>query len=156
MLAACGGHTEIVHVLCTSPYAALARQDKRGRDALMFAAMNGHDTCLQILLTFCSEAGLQPREMLDRADGDGNTALHFASAEGRLDVMRTLLAAGADPDRKNIWSWSPVSYSRSVQSEVYFKGLLGEMDRRKRSGGRREDGKKAKGGGIALVDKDGD
>lgn len=57
---------------------------------------------------------------------DGNTALHYASAYGRLGCIRALLEAGADPGKRNAWNWTAVSYSLSVQAEVYFRGLVGE------------------------------
>lgn len=71
---------------------------------------------------------------LQASDLDGNTALHYASAYGQLKCIRALLEAGADPNRRNVWSWTAVSYSLSVQAEVYFKGLVGEGVR----GGARE------------------
>lgn len=71
---------------------------------------------------------------LQASDLDGNTALHYASAYGQLKCIRALLEAGADPNRRNAWSWTAVSYSFSVQAEVYFKGLVGEGAR----GGARE------------------
>ncbi|CCC13162.1 unnamed protein product [Sordaria macrospora k-hell] len=110
MLAASAGHTEVVHFLCENDPQSILRQDIRGRDAVMEASLNGHDTV---------------------ADLDGNTALHFASGNGNLLVLRTLLAAGADPGRKNIWSWTPGEYSATVQAEVYLKGLVNEVQKRK-------------------------
>lgn len=71
---------------------------------------------------------------LQASDLDGNTALHYASAYGQLKCIRALLEAGADPHRRNAWSWTAVNYSLSVQAEVYFKGLVGEGAR----GGARE------------------
>lgn len=128
MLASQKGHTEIVHLLCSSSPDSISRRDIRGRDAIMEASRGGHDTCLQILLTFAPGG---PLIMLDNADVDGNTALHFASSNGHLLVLRTLLAAGADADKRNVWSWTPVAYSATVQAEVYFKGLVAEVERRK-------------------------
>jgi ankyrin repeat protein len=87
--------------------------------------------------------------MLQNADVDGNTALHFASSNGHLLVLRTLLAAGADADRRNVWSWTPVAYSATVQAEVYFKGLVAEVEKRKQV--RREVVEKKIGGGVRLV-----
>ena len=120
----------------------------------MFASLGGHDTCLQILLTFCSSSGSSPHKMLENADVDGNTALHFASANGHLLVLRTLLAAGADPDRKNIWSWRADSYSATVAAEVYFKGLVQEVERRRKS--RREVEERGTGGGVRMVERGGE
>lgn len=87
--------------------------------------------------------------MLDNADVDGNTALHFASSNGHLLVLRTLLAAGADSEKRNVWSWTPVAYSATVQAEVYFKGLVAEVERRKVV--RREAVEKGKGGAVRVV-----
>lgn len=129
MIAAREGHTEIVHEYCEHvDRSALLRRDIRGRDAIMEAALGGHDTVLQILLTYVPGGA---REAVQRCDLDGNTALHFASSNGNLLVLRTLLAAGADADRRNIWSWTAVAYSATVQAEVYLKGLIAEVERRR-------------------------
>jgi len=90
--------------------------------------------------------------MLENADVDGNTALHFASSNGHLLVLRTLLAAGADAEKRNAWSWTAVSYSATVQAEVYFKGLVAEVERRK--GVRREVELKGTGGAVRVVGGD--
>ena len=129
MLAAREGHTEIVHGYCEAvDGAAILRRDVRGRDAVMEAALGGHDTVLQILLTYVPGGAL---DAVQRGDLDGNTALHFASSNGNLLVLRTLLAAGADADRKNVWNWTAVAYSATVQAEVYLKGLIAEVERRR-------------------------
>lgn len=93
----------------------------------MQASMGGHDTALQILLTYVPGG---PRDAVRRADLEGNTALHFASSNGNLLGLRTLLAAGADVERRNIWNWTPAAYSATVQSEVYLKGLVAEVGKR--------------------------
>ncbi|CAG8971179.1 hypothetical protein HYALB_00010179 [Hymenoscyphus albidus] len=135
MLASAAGHTDVVHLLCTANPESIPKRDSRGRDAMMEASRCGHDTCLQILLTFApsssSAPSFDPASLLKNADVDGNTALHFASSNGHLLVLRTLLAAGADSERRNVWSWTPVAYSATVQAEVYFKGLVAEVERRK-------------------------
>ena len=57
--------------------------------ALHLAAGNGHGSIVQALI----KAGAN----LETADGDGDTALTWATWCGRRDVMEQLLAAGADP-----------------------------------------------------------
>jgi hypothetical protein len=95
-----------------------------------------------------------PHPLLSAQDNQGNTALHYASAYGQLKSVRALLAAGAQPGRRNAWSWMPVSYSLTVQAEVYFKGLLGEAGKRREGEGRasveerREGGRR---GGLRMV-----
>ena len=146
MLAASKGHAEIVHALVTSAPdgGGIARRDGQGRDALMLAAAAGSDTCVQLLLTYAptpsrpalmEDPNLTPADALLRAqDLDGNTALHFASANGQLLVLRTLIAAGADPERRNAWSWTAISYSATVAAEVYFRNLVVEKEEREREG----------------------
>jgi len=149
MLAAREGHTDIVLLLCKENVGGIEKRDRSRRDAIMQAAEHGHDTCVQILLTYAAAGGLIPSLLLKNADCDGNTALHFASSNGHLLVLRTLLAAGADPDVKNVWSWSPVAYSATVSAEVYFKGLVGEVDGRREK--KREAIEKGTGAGIRVV-----
>lgn len=117
----------------------------------MEASRAGHDTCVQILLTFSPDG---PFKLLENCDNDGNTALHFASSNGHLLVLRTLLAAGADSERRNAWSWTPVAYSATVQAEVYFKGLVAEVERRKQV--RRDAQERGTGAGVRLVVGDGE
>ncbi|KUJ15066.1 ankyrin [Mollisia scopiformis] len=148
-LASAAGHTDIVHLLCSSCPWSIPRRDIRGRDALMLASLSGHDTVVQILLTF-SPSG--PEALLAGSDNDGNTALHFASSNGHLLVLRTLLAAGADSERRNVWSWTAVAYSATVQAEVYFKGLVGEVERRRVARERAVEEKK--GGAVRVVGVD--
>ncbi|OAA65384.1 Ankyrin repeat-containing domain protein [Niveomyces insectorum RCEF 264] len=123
MLAARAGHIEVVHYLCQADPSWILRRDVHGRDAMMEASRGGHDTVVQILLTYVPGG---PGQAVRRADHEGNTALHFASSNGHLLVLRTLLAAGADADYENIWRWTPVAYSASVQAEVYLKGLIAQ------------------------------
>ena len=105
---------------------------------------------LLILLTFAPGG---PEECLRNKDVDGNTALHYASSNGHLLVLRTLLAAGADSEVRNVWSWTPVAYSATVQAEVYFKGLVAEVERRRAA--RRQAEERGTGGGV-RVDGDGE
>ncbi|KAM3076264.1 hypothetical protein ACMFMF_005598 [Clarireedia jacksonii] len=107
--------------------------------------------CYHILLTFASQLK-DPKDVLAHADVDGNTALHFASSNGHLLVLRTLLAAGADSERRNVWMWTPVAYSATVQAEVYFKGLVSEIDRRRTASGK---GSVNSGAGRASLEKRG-
>lgn len=53
-IAAANGHVEIVNMLlCAGAnVAGLEKRDLEGRDAVMLAAKGGHDTCVQLLLTF--------------------------------------------------------------------------------------------------------
>lgn len=150
MLAAAAGHTEVVHFLVDNDPSIITRRDFRGRDAVMEASLGGHDTVLQILLTF-APAG--PASAVQTSDVDGNTALHFASSNGNLLVLRTLLAAGADAEKRNIWSWKAVAYSATVQAEVYLKNLVGDIEKRRRAHSDGAESRKA-GGAVRIVEQD--
>ncbi|KAJ2898399.1 hypothetical protein MKZ38_003951 [Zalerion maritima] len=149
-LAAAAGHTEVVHFLASCSPASILRPDVRGRDSIMEACSGGHDTIVQLLLTYVPGG---PEEALRRCDLEGNTALHFASGHANLLVVRTLLAAGSDPERKNAWSWTPGAYSATVQAEVYLKNLVGEVERR-RAMLREIETRGAKGAGVRVVRED--
>ncbi|KAI1386018.1 ankyrin [Hypoxylon trugodes] len=149
MLAAAAGHTEVVLLLAENDPSSILRRDVRGRDAIMEASMGGHDTVLQILLTY-APGGAQ--DAVQNADFDGNTALHFASSNGNLLVLRTLLAAGADPERRNVWSWTAIAYSATVQAEVYLKGLVSEVEKRRRV--KSEADGMRKGGAVRMVEEE--
>ncbi|KAK9769481.1 putative Ankyrin repeat-containing domain protein [Seiridium cardinale] len=149
MLAAAGGYTEVVHCLCENDPSAIPRRDIRGRDAVMEASLGGHDTVLQILLTFAPNG---PTAAVQSSDVDGNTALHFASSNGNLLVLRTLLAAGADAEKRNIWSWKAVAYSATVQAEVYLKNLVGDIEKRRRAKSDADESRK--GPAVRIVEHD--
>lgn len=85
---------------------------------------------------------------------EGNTALHFASSNGNLLGLRTLLAAGADVERRNVWNWTPAAYSATVQAEVYFKSLVTENEKRDQL--RKEIEATRKGGTVRVVQDDSD
>lgn len=149
MLAAAAGHTEVVHMLCEADPAVILRRDSRGRDAIMEASLGGHDTALQILLTYVPGG---PAEAVQKVDLEGNTALHLASSGGNLLVLRTLLAAGADADRRNAWSWTALSYSATIQAETYLKTLVAEVERRRAA---QRDADAASESRVSMGDDDG-
>jgi ankyrin repeat protein len=150
MLAAAAGHTEIVHFLSEHDPSSIPRRDIRGRDAIMEASLGGHDTVLQILLTWAPGGAAAA---VQASDIDGNTALHFASSNGNLLVLRTLLAAGADAEKRNIWSWTAVAYSATVQAEVYLKGLVAELEKRRRAKSDADESRKG-GAAVRMVEQD--
>ncbi|KEY73786.1 hypothetical protein S7711_03092 [Stachybotrys chartarum IBT 7711] len=145
MLAAGAGHTEVVHLLCEANRDCILRRDARGRDAIMEASKGGHDTVVQLLLTYVPGG---PTDAVQRSDHEGNTALHFASSNGNLLVLRTLLAAGADVDKRNAWSWTASAYSATVQAEVYLKGLVSEVGKLQL---KKEAETSKKGGAVRMV-----
>lgn len=133
---------------------------------LMLASRTTHTTLLTHLLALSlslsspSPSPTTSPPLVAATDLSGNTALHYASAYGQLKSIRTLLEHGADAAARNAWSWTPVSYSASVQAEVYFKGLVNAAERERLEGGmvaggasrgRGGSGTKGGGGGGGMV-----
>ena len=104
--AAEGDHVDVVQALL----AAGARPDTpKGPDSmtpLMIAALRGHETHVQALLAAKASASARTE--------DGATALFMATQEGRLAVVRKLLAAGARP---NNWAMGKLSDLRRTELE---------------------------------------
>ena len=95
--------------------------------------------------------------LLSATDNDGNTALHYALAFSSLPCARILLAAGADPNMRNAYDWTPGDYSGSVGVEVGFKALIKEMEERREEGERvRVQEKRGKEAGLRVVTQTGD
>ncbi|CAC5394773.1 unnamed protein product [Mytilus coruscus] len=88
MLAAWGGHLEVVTYLVTHG-SQLENTDKFGMTPLMFAAWGGHLEVVTYLVTHGSQ--------LDVTDEDGLTALHYAARNGRIDITKLLIDQGCSP-----------------------------------------------------------
>ncbi|MBR4309711.1 MAG: ankyrin repeat domain-containing protein, partial [Akkermansia sp.] len=68
----------------------VAAQDDEGDNALMFAANNGRDKAVRLLLKLGAPANTQ--------NHDGWTALYHAASKGRAGCVAALLQGGADPN----------------------------------------------------------
>jgi ankyrin repeat protein len=85
------GNEEVVALLLDKGAQANSR-DQRGRTPLMPACCWGHLGLVKMLVQHIGHPGLDEKELLD-----GWTALHYAARDGRVEVVRCLLLAGADP-----------------------------------------------------------
>ena len=94
MLAAYDGHTDIVKLLIKHK-AQVNRVDVNKRTALIYSASGKNPGTVAELI----DAGAK----VDLVDGgEGWSALMFAAAEGNPEVVKILLANGADPKRGDI------------------------------------------------------
>jgi ankyrin repeat protein len=173
-LAASHSHSEVVRFLSSTFPHCVNRPNERGATPLMLASESvrppsssnalvsskvapfrnaGNEVANTDTLQTLLENGADP----NATDLLGNTALHYASAWGNLKALRILVAAGAEPMAKNIYSWTPVSYSCTVQAEVYFKNFVLEFEKRKYGGAVTGTGTgNGKGGGGVRLVTDGD
>jgi len=91
-VAAAGGFTEIARALLAAG-ADVDRPANRNTP-LMYATFGGFPDLVKLLL----DAGAQVNRT---REGTGETALMLAAVQGKSDILKTLLAQGADPTIKN-------------------------------------------------------
>ncbi|KAF1939599.1 ankyrin [Clathrospora elynae] len=131
MLAAMKGREECGVMLAKRFPECVGWKTKSGTDALMLCCKSGAGT-LNLMPTLI----LYDPNILASVDGNGDTALHHASAAGELKALRMLLQYGANPLVCNAQSWTPVHYSASIAAEAYFKSLIIESEKKKAEGKR--------------------
>ncbi|MBL7114307.1 MAG: ankyrin repeat domain-containing protein [Kiritimatiellae bacterium] len=94
MLASFNGHADVVALLLDSG-ADVRLRDGAGRTALMFASTGPSVPTVKLLL--------EKKSGVNEVDsGEHWTPLMFAAAEGHADVVKVLLAAGADVNMQDV------------------------------------------------------
>ena len=94
MFAAFNGHAPVAEYLLDAG-AEIDVKDSNGRTALMYASSGPFAGTVGLLLEKGAEVNLQ-------GTAEGFTALMTAAAEGQVEVVRVLLAYGADPDLEDV------------------------------------------------------
>ena len=80
---------------------AVDSKDRYGRTPLWWAAENGHEAVVELLV----EKGADVNSKEDR---DGRTPLWWAAENGHEEVVKLLLEKGADVDSKDEYSRTPL------------------------------------------------
>jgi len=112
MLAAVGGHVEVVAVLINRGADVLARsEDDNAFDAFMMACAEGHTAVAQLLLD--SGANVNRRYATGSSQGQiGNqTALSLSANRGHLDVCRLLIERDADMEVVSDSGYTPLMWA---------------------------------------------
>ena len=86
--AAFGGHSEVLLALFDAGVAVDVTNSNNGRTPLMCAACHGYLECLLLLM----QRGADVRHQ----SADGWTAAHYAAERGNVEMLRVLIASGAD------------------------------------------------------------
>ncbi|CAB1455779.1 unnamed protein product [Pleuronectes platessa] len=119
------GHREIVEHLLDHG-AEVNHEDVDGRTALSVAALcvpasKGHASVVSLLIErgaevdHCDKDCMTPllvagyeRTPVDSIDSEGRTVLSIASAQGNVEVVRTLLDRGLDENHRDDAGWTPL------------------------------------------------
>eukprot|EP00899_Mesostigma_viride_P026871 jgi/Mesvir1/7369/Mv19171-RA.1 len=72
------------------------------------------------------ETQAREKELLETRDGEGNTALHLACGNNRLDIVKWLVAAGADLDAQNKDALTPLHHGSMGGHLAVVQHLVGK------------------------------
>ena len=117
-MAARQGQAEIMRLLIANN-ADLHARDRYQETALMAAADQVTTQAGEIAEIILTKAP----EIIDFADGDGATALHFAAESKNIPVIKVLLRHGADVDAKNCDGDTPL-YRAAMRASSHAVKLL--------------------------------
>ncbi|KAF9179517.1 Glycerophosphocholine phosphodiesterase [Haplosporangium sp. Z 11] len=109
------GHVEAAKLLLN--YGANPdAQDEDGESCLIIAAKNGHVECVKLLIAGPQSGARANLELRERYYGW--TALHLAAIENHPEVVKVLLAAGANPNVYDYSSWNPHEHAVFAANNV--------------------------------------
>ena len=112
------GHTEVCELLLENGSDLEESESDTQMTALHLAALYGHESLLQLLLSPKYKPNLNIR---DRIEG---TPLHDASQEGHLACVRKLLQAGADPLLPQVDGALPIHHAAGTSHPEVVKILI--------------------------------
>ena len=112
------GHVTTIRALLKSRGIQVDKVNKEGRTPLMIASQYG--------ALFCARALLKAGANVNKAKPDGFTALHIASFNDNVDVVKELLAAkGIDPFKQNVFGKTALDQAKSPAVKKLLKDAMG-------------------------------
>jgi ankyrin repeat protein len=120
-VAAQNGHLDVVNYLLSIQDVDinLAREDNNYLP-LHTAVLKGHIHIVEAILKTSQKKSII--NINNKVLPEGFTALYMAAQEGHIDIMKLLLAEGADPNSKNIYGATPLDIA--IQTNHYDCGML--------------------------------
>ncbi|KNH08255.1 Ankyrin repeat [Candidatus Burkholderia brachyanthoides] len=116
MLAALNGDATFVNLLIAKE----AEVNKKGWTPLHYAATNGHDDIVKILLDHSA--------YIDAASPNGTTPLMMAARGGHLSTCKLLLDEGADLRLKNQIGMTAVDFANKYNEKDVAEGLQARLN----------------------------
>ncbi|KND55531.1 Ankyrin repeat [Candidatus Paraburkholderia kirkii] len=116
MLAALNGDAAFVNLLIAKD----AEVNKKGWSPLHYAATNGHEDIVRILLDHSA--------YIDAGSPNGTTPLMMAARGGHLSTCKLLLDEGADLRIKNQIGLTAVDFARKYNEKDVAEGLQARLD----------------------------
>uniref|UniRef100_A0A914QPT2 ANK_REP_REGION domain-containing protein n=1 Tax=Panagrolaimus davidi TaxID=227884 RepID=A0A914QPT2_9BILA len=98
--ACAAGQTSTVQIMICDLKFPITVVDRHGQTPLHYAAYSGIAACLRVLLQ-------RPECNVNAIDENGKTALHIACQRGKIDIIKLLVEAGADPNLSSMKSETP-------------------------------------------------
>ncbi|GAM82227.1 hypothetical protein ANO11243_002060 [Dothideomycetidae sp. 11243] len=98
-------------------------QDDQGETALHAAARFGYTGCMTALLEGCPER----KPNLELAEKTyGWTPMFIACVDGQIEIVRLLLAAGAQVDKTDISGWTPIEHA-ALRGHLKISRVLADL-----------------------------
>ena len=120
-LAAYFGVNNAVQLLIGSN--CLDSKDSYGRTPLLWAAIRGHDTVVQLLLA-TGQVDIDSKDKGVATPWEGRTPLLYASRSGHKAIVQLLLEKGADIEAKDCNGQTPLSCAAEARHEATVQLLL--------------------------------
>ncbi|SAL44920.1 ankyrin repeat domain-containing protein [Caballeronia humi] len=116
MLAALNGDAKFVNLLIAKD----AEVNKKGWTPLHYAATNGHDDVVKILIDHSA--------YIDAGSPNGTTPLMMAARGGHLSTVKLLLDEGADLRVKNQIGMTAIDFAKQYNAKDVAEGLQARLD----------------------------
>ena len=127
------GNVGVVKLLLAAGASRQARIKASGLTPIHLACLNGHIDCLEailneqsrtetcVLLQLNNGSGITPLSIRDRY---GRTILHHACNKDRVDLVKDLISAGADPCVQDYRKYTPLVYACEQHSFLCVEYLV--------------------------------